>query len=242
MGEFLTETKGFTPIIDVLAQEIGLVSAAIYGVVWRYCQQRDGVCQASLETIGEHVGLSARSTIKHMQKLVELGYLEDTTPDLRNHPHTYRDTGAVKIRGLIEATSGMKEVQSSDAGMKNLQSHTEESSEPTMKNLPLKKVESKDTHDGPRAIFVAMLEVCSINYDLMTDKQRGQLNVEGKALRDAGVTPDDVRAFGEWWIGHYWKGRDGQAPRPTQVREDWGRFEAWRQSNGTPGVLKLRVA
>ena len=253
MAEFLTETKGFTPVIDVLAKEVGLIPVAVYGVVWRYCQQRNGVCQASLETIGAHLGLTPRTVFRHIHDLCERGFLEDTTPGLRNHPHTYRDTGAVKIQGLIDVKDDRKDTPTTElparkdchsenlSARKDLQRHTENLSEPTMKDLPLKRVESKETY-MTRVLFSALAELCCINLQLMTDKQRGQLNVEGKKLADADITPDDLRGFGEWWRTVYWKGKDGQAPRPSQVREDWGQYEKWQQTNGKPGTIKTWVS
>jgi hypothetical protein len=110
-----------------------------------------------------------------------------------------------------------------------------------MKDLPLKRVESKETY-MTRVLFSALAELCSINLKLMTDKQRGQLNTEVKKLADAGVGPDDLRGFGEWWRTVYWKGKDGQAPRPSQVREDWGQYEKWQQTNGKPGTIKTWVS
>jgi len=103
MKSFLTEVKGFTPLIDVLVQELGLVPAGVYGIVWRYCQMKDGVCQASLEHIGKRVGISGKTAKRHIVVLCEAGYLEDMTPDLRHKPHIYRDTGKAQIIGLVEA-------------------------------------------------------------------------------------------------------------------------------------------
>jgi len=110
-GTFLSSVKGFTPVIDVLADELGLVTAAVYGVVWRYCQGRGGVCQASLETIAGHLGISYHSAMRHIKRLVEYGYLEDLTPDLRYRPHTYADTGRAEILGLVEARVEAREAR-----------------------------------------------------------------------------------------------------------------------------------
>jgi DNA-binding MarR family transcriptional regulator len=103
MSTFLSMVKGFTPIIDALAQETSLTTAAVYGVVWRYCQMDDRICRASVETIAARVGISRKTADRHLKILVERGYLEDTTPDRRNAPHIYRDTGRAKIIGLVEA-------------------------------------------------------------------------------------------------------------------------------------------
>lgn len=105
MGSFLTEVDGFTPIIDVLAAQVGLMTAAVYGVSWRYCQMSDGVCRASQETIAAHLGITRDTVRAHQARLCELGYLEDLTPDAQTlgRPHVYRDTGKAKIIGLLTA-------------------------------------------------------------------------------------------------------------------------------------------
>jgi|GEM_PF-6732579 len=104
MGAFLTDVRGFTPLIDALVAEEGLVTAAVYGVVWRYCQMADGVCTASQETIAAHLGLTRVTVNAHLRRLCEAGYLKDVTPsEAAGEPRVYADTGKMKIMGLVEA-------------------------------------------------------------------------------------------------------------------------------------------
>lgn len=100
---FLSQVDGFIPVIDVLTRELGLMTAVVYGIVWRYCQMRDGVCRASLETIAGHASIDRRTVDRHIKELCKKGYLKDTTPDNKNAPHIYADTGKVKILGLVSA-------------------------------------------------------------------------------------------------------------------------------------------
>jgi DNA-binding Lrp family transcriptional regulator len=100
---FLTAVQGFTPVIDALAQAVGHTTAAVYGVVWRYCQMDERVCRASVAQIGRRLGLHPKTTRRHLKKLCELGYLEDTTPDRNNGPLIYRDIGADKIIALTQS-------------------------------------------------------------------------------------------------------------------------------------------
>ena len=104
MSTFLTEVNGFTPVIDAVVADAGLKEALVYGMVWRYCKMHDGICRASTTTIGNRLDLSRRTTQRCMAHLVELGYLIDKTPGLKNKPHIYADNGLVRIRGLIDAT------------------------------------------------------------------------------------------------------------------------------------------
>jgi hypothetical protein len=89
----LTNVNGFTPIIDDVMKDTSLITAVVFGGLWRYCQMKNGVCQATLDKIADRVGLSRQAVIEHIKTLETAGYIEDITPNLRNRPHTYRDTG-----------------------------------------------------------------------------------------------------------------------------------------------------
>ena len=81
----------FTPILDILAAQFGLVTAAVYGVVHRHCQMRDGVCRASTRRMAQLLGTTHITVQRHLRILVENGYLEDLTPDRGKKPHIFRD-------------------------------------------------------------------------------------------------------------------------------------------------------
>lgn len=92
MANPLSDSVGtFTPIVDDIAKELGLVTAAVYGAVWRFCQMEDRVCRASLEKLAEVLGVDRATVMRHIKVLCEKEYLIDLTPGLRNVPHTYKD-------------------------------------------------------------------------------------------------------------------------------------------------------
>jgi DnaD/phage-associated family protein len=103
----LANTDGFTPVIDALAKELGLMPAVVFGRMWRFCQMEDGVCKATLETIAEGIGIDRATVQRHAKVLCDSGYLTDLTPDLRNRPHVYADTGKaglkVSISGIAQS-------------------------------------------------------------------------------------------------------------------------------------------
>lgn len=111
MSRFLQEVKGFTPVIDVVVADVGFVTAGVYGVAWRYCQMSDHVCKVSQERMAGHLGISAKTVQRHLQNLCEAGYLKDLTPEAKNRPHVYADTGRVIITGLVEARLVGQKVQ-----------------------------------------------------------------------------------------------------------------------------------
>ena len=93
----LKATKGFTPLIDALVQSFGITEAAVFGRMWRYCQMADGRCRAAQQTIADELNISVSTVYRSIKFLCEAGYLEDTTPDLKNRPHIYADTGKAML-------------------------------------------------------------------------------------------------------------------------------------------------
>ena len=83
----------FTPVIDSIAEEHGLITALVFGRVWRYCQMEKGLCTAAQEKIAKDLHVSLKTIQRHLKTLVKEGYLIDLTPELKNYPHTYQDTG-----------------------------------------------------------------------------------------------------------------------------------------------------
>jgi len=84
------KARGYTPLYDEMIERVGLTAAAVWGRMWRYAQQEDRVCSANQTKIANNLGLSRMTIYRAIQDLMDAGYLEDTTPDLRNVPHSYR--------------------------------------------------------------------------------------------------------------------------------------------------------
>ena len=103
----LADVDGFTPVIDDVMKDTSLITAVVFGRVWRYCQMPNGVCQASLDKIAGGIGLSKQAVIKHLKILEGKKYIEDATPCLRNRPHTYRDTGKAGLRLTLSALNNV---------------------------------------------------------------------------------------------------------------------------------------
>jgi len=131
--------KNFTPLLDDLVKKYDLITAAVWGRVWRYAQQDNKVCQASLDKIAQELGLSKRTVIRKLEILTEGEYLFDHTPELRNKPHTYAITEKSKIVITIEGvtqshTSSPGGVTESHRAVTESHSHSDtESLEDTIK-------------------------------------------------------------------------------------------------------------
>ncbi|HEY6018615.1 MAG TPA: hypothetical protein VIY48_01620 [Candidatus Paceibacterota bacterium] len=100
----ITEISGFVPMFDAVVEQYhDHTRAAVHGAVWRFCQMDDGVCKASLETIGSWIGVNKATVQRHMEVLVADGYFVDLTPELVNRPHVYTETGKVVMKGSLKA-------------------------------------------------------------------------------------------------------------------------------------------
>lgn len=137
----LANVDGFTPVIDGLVEELGLMSAVVFGRVWRYCQMEDRVCKASLESIGDSIGVDRVTVMRHIKELCERGYLQDLTPDLRNRPHVYVDTGKA---GLTLSLTGVAQSNTKEKGVAQINSGVAERNV-TVAESHLNRVFKKDS-------------------------------------------------------------------------------------------------
>lgn len=102
--------------------------------------------------------------------------------------------------------------------------------EKTRKNAENSGRNAPSVKQQAQAMFTALAEICQIDTKLLTKEQRMQLNQSEKRLRKAGNTPADLADFPRWWYANDWRGRKGEPPKPHQVRETWGQYEAWREA------------
>lgn len=113
--EIVQEVSGFYPLFEELLKNYDdLITPAVFGVAWRYCQMKDGVCKASLRTIADILNISEATVMRRMEILCNDGYLIDTTPDARNVPHVYADAGRVVMKshlGVVETVSHRNSTQ-----------------------------------------------------------------------------------------------------------------------------------
>lgn len=109
--QIIQEVSGFTPLFDAVVQQYkDETRAAVHGAMWRFCQMEDGVCKASLSTIADMLGISPATVMRHAEALCEDGYFTDLTPDLKNRPHVYADTGKVVMKSKLNAGISQRNV------------------------------------------------------------------------------------------------------------------------------------
>lgn len=91
MEPFINGFVGFTFILDDVTSEVGLISAAVYGAIYRHLNIDNHLSQPSLETIARELGINRATVMRHLHSLCEKGFLKDVTPYRRNRPHLYCD-------------------------------------------------------------------------------------------------------------------------------------------------------
>ena len=88
-SDLLREVR-YTPCFDFVSVLYGSNVDRVLGKIWRYAQMRNGVCEASIETIANDLGMGISSIQRIIPILENSKMVTDLTPKIRNHPHTYR--------------------------------------------------------------------------------------------------------------------------------------------------------
>jgi len=105
-----TELKNFTPCIDSITEKYGLVTSAVFGAVWRYCQMGKGACYKAQCGIAEKLNMSRVTINKHLKILVDEGYLEIIGKSDAGSNY-YKDTGKAGIEiSVVGFDEGVKEI------------------------------------------------------------------------------------------------------------------------------------
>lgn len=229
----LADVEGFTPIIDSVVEDVGIIGAAVFGRIWRYCQMENGVCHAALGTIAEELHLSVRTVIRHSDILVSNGYLKDMTPELRNIPHTYADTGKaglkISVTGMTESHSGYDKKSQRGMTKSHLKKEYKKEEDTEIEKEIVEVVESAvkavKTND-----IKAAFSSC-VNYPINWAAGSG---ATAKWLAENGYTPDDVigcykaMAADPWW-------KDKQ----ITLRNVGNKIGEWKSTHQAKRTIKL---
>lgn len=186
----LANVNGWTPLIDTIVDSEGIMIASVFGRMWRYCQMEDGVCTASQSTIAKELGVSRMTVFRHISKLCEDKYLEDMTPNIKNKPHIYKDTGKAELRILINAVS------KSDSAVTN-------SDSPTVTNSSLKRAIKKELNKElncatapDKEILMLDLLFINIQHGYSLSEQIVKYNdAQGRKSTNKFASPQQKEAF-----------------------------------------------
>lgn len=144
---FLDNCGGWTPAPDMLTrnERFGFEGAYLWGRLRRLCQIGKGTCVISHEALGKRIGMSRRTVIKYLDRLIEDGYVEDLDAGVKNRAHAYSvKKGEAKILSgmqishtesdIIPQETELEATQDTDLGMRNLHTNENEYAEIAQSN------------------------------------------------------------------------------------------------------------
>ena len=189
----------------------------------------DGVCKASLQKISEGIGIDRATVQRHADKLCEAGYLKDLTPDLRNKPHIYVDTGKAGIRSTLKATVAESNVSVAESNATVAESQLKK----VLKKDSKKEKKSAAPHTPPPHEILVYREVTNLYppKEIWDSVVKIIQSVSKRLGRDA--TAEDLRPFLVEWLSRGWKKtninwtswavsgvipQQGRQPQPTQPK------------------------
>lgn len=207
-------------------------------LAWCYDHvQKDMTIEVSLEKAGRDIG-KPYGTIRDWWRMLREGpffceqidrgkrgwivRMADDWLDWRVMVNNYPDSVTAEMSALTERRDvSVEDVQSSVKAPSKQRHRRDVSVEPSAYKV-LHDDQKTDPHvDVQSSFFVTIAEACRIDLKLCTDKQKGQLAQTVKKLQKAGKTPEEIPKFLNWWYGHDWRGKKGDAPRPDQIAENW---------------------
>ena len=224
---FQDDAGDFTMVSHQLAAEVGLICAAVYGAVWRYCNMKGGNCRASLSTIGADLNIDRATAMRCITKLVKLGYLIDQTPGLRNVPHTYiLGKTVAQCNSLGDKTVAESHTNCCRESHQLLQRVT-----PTVAESHLNRDINRDSNRikerGLRAeINNEVLEICGYDLKYLSTETGKKVNDTVTQLITWGATTELIREF----RFNYWWG--SSPPTLRQLVDEWSKFMTWKQNPG----------
>jgi len=65
----------WTPVYDAIANELGLITATVYGAVWRFQQSGNGASSVSPRKMARHLGICRRTVVRALKRLIESGHI-----------------------------------------------------------------------------------------------------------------------------------------------------------------------
>jgi DNA-binding Lrp family transcriptional regulator len=228
--QIIQEISGFTPIFDaVVSHYKDETRAAVHGAMWRFCQMQDGVCRASLSTIAEILGISSATVMRHAEVLCKDGYFTDLTPDLKNRPHVYADTGRVVMKSKINAGISQRNTSISQCNVGVSESQ-------------LSKVLKKEKKDGANApISLTESEKQEANHKVDTllefERQAKEHKEQGKGWRGREHLRPELLHYGDFW--HKLTGLEmyGVKSKPKADGEWLRSFQVWWENELTESEL-----
>lgn len=223
-----TIISGFVPLFDyVMDFYKDPITALVFGRRWQYCGMEDGVCRASLAKIASDLHISEATVMRHTDKLVADGFLIDTTPNLRNHPHVYIDGGLVEMKNYINA--GVSERNTKKAGIAERNTSISQGSTGIAESQLIKQDNTKIKQKSP---FLSERDIEEVNaqvdYIIASQSKNNGADWRGREL-----VPPHLMKYADWWH------KVSNQVMQDKINKDWFKaFDEWYKNDVSVGALQ----
>lgn len=231
--EIIQEISGYTVVFDVLIEQYkDPITPLVFGKAWRFCQMVDGVCKASLGTMAKELGLDESTVSRHLKILVSDGFLKDLTPDLRNKPHVYADSGKIVMR--TSTTAGLAQSKAEPTCLAH--------SKACLAHSKASLAHSKATPAQNAMTTVFKRDSEETKHGGLSEKELGQVNAKvgaiiGNARKATYVNRDKIPEPYLELCDTYFE-LTGQEPRKTVIIDWLAEFSEWQTCGIKPQHLR----
>jgi hypothetical protein len=192
------------------------VMLAIMRMTFGWRKFSDTISMSQLEKL---TGLTHQGVANGIALALEHEFVE-------RHPVGQSFSYSLKLVNEIDQSSKLtsqvnrlvKEIDQSDKPLPTKKISPSSQVNRLVKQIDTQKKEEEIHRDE---LFESLASVCRIDWKLCTVAQRGQLNQTVGVLRKEGHTAQEIQRVGCWWFANDWRGKKGQAPKPSEIREVW---------------------
>lgn len=93
-----------------------------------------------------------------------------------------------------------------------------------------KNLKTPDDEIQPGPLTLAILEVCSLDFEMLSNGTKTELANTLKKFKRKKSEPTEVLDFRRWWDEYDWRGKKGQSPTLVQLCENWKLFISGKSS------------
>jgi len=244
-------------IIDGMATMYGSTFAVVMLVVRQTVGWQKEWDKISTTQFQQKTGLSRQGVLNAIADAVARGWIEQRHVGQQAWEYKLTGNAGQPVEKEKSATSQLsRPVNSVDQSTQLTSTSQLSRPEPVNSVDPQKKERKrkKDISSAPptdegktlteqQQWFDALCKVCRLDYNVISEKERGKVAQTIRILRKADYTLDHLRQFYRWWYSEDWRGKNGQPPTLEQVRQYIGQFKVGvtldgeMSSNGNGGMM-----
>jgi hypothetical protein len=205
--------------LDKFGHELGPYGIAVYNALCRFADNETRESYPSIKTLADRTGMSERKVHDCLEQLVALGLIGIESGKTAGTSNSYT---VLTVGGMHHVQRGMHHVQTGYAPRADKQDS-------------INKTQRTNGATRPRdELFDAISEVCKVD-PATAGASIGKVKSALLKARPP-YTPEEVRAFGDWWRGDDFRRKRGIPPTLWQLKEQIGVVRAKSPAAEKPEV------